>query len=222
MNNSFSAEAQSYQVRSVTTRQNIQRTSNGEFQDAVQRYELRRSSKPRQTQNNQQTTVITSKYVQMDNEGRNNNYDLEASRQSQRVLEKYQMNSQNSHYEVNRQSVKEVMDKYRRGRGTTTSQLQTTEVKYSAIPQPQYEQLQQKETVFEGRNSRYVEEQDYSQEKQMTLNYNTIQTKQQVYEVDYEQIKEDCQINDLYRRPEREDDVQIDLLESDYVSCNIF
>ncbi|CAD8077786.1 unnamed protein product [Paramecium sonneborni] len=222
MNNSFSAEGQTYQIRSVTSGQNIQRTSNLEFHDAVQRYEQRRSSRPRQTQNNQQTTVITSKYVQMENEGRNSNYDLEASRQSQRVVDKYQMNNQNSQYEVNRQSVKEVMDKYRRGRETTTSQFQTTEVKYSAVPQPQYEQLQQKETVYEGRNSRYVEEQDYSQDKQVTLNYNTIQTKQQVYEVDYEQIKEDCQISDIYRRPEREDDEQIDLLESDYVSCNIF
>ncbi|CAD8163660.1 unnamed protein product [Paramecium octaurelia] len=221
MNNSFSAEGQTYQVRTVTTSQNVQRTSNGEFQDAVQRYELRRSSRPRQTSNNQQNTVITSKYIQMENEGRNSNYDLEASRQSQRVVEKYQGNSQNSQYEVNRQSVKEVMDKYRRGRGTT-SQLQTTEVKYSAVPQPQYEQLQQKETVFEGRNSRYVEEQDYSQEKQVIINYNTIQTKQQVYEVDYEQIKEDCQVSDIYRRPEREEDEQVDLLDSDYVSCNIF
>ncbi|CAD8078441.1 unnamed protein product [Paramecium sonneborni] len=222
MNNSFSAEGQTYQIRTVTTSQNVQRTGNVEFQDAVQRYEQRRSSRPRQTQNNQQTTVINSKYVQMENEGRNSNYDLENSRQSQRVVEKYQINNQNSQYEVNRSSVKEVMDKYRRGRGTTTSQLQTTEVKYSAIPQPQYEQFQQKETIFEGRNSRYVEEQDYSQDKQVTLNYNTIQTKQQVYEVDYEQIKEDCQISDIYKRPEREDDEQIDLLDSDYVSCKIF
>ncbi|CAD8163570.1 unnamed protein product [Paramecium pentaurelia] len=200
MSNSFSQEIQTSYQKTITTSQNVQRTTDVDFQDAVQRYELRRSSKPKKQIINQKTGIVGNQYMQISTDDNINNYNFQSSKHQQRIVQKY--SNINSANEVNKYNVQEVKDEYERGK--SLGQLSKTEKYNFAGPLTEYEE-------------------EFTQQKENVLNYNGIQTQQITYQIDYEQIKEDCQYkSQQYKSPQREDDEQIQLLDTDYVSCKIF
>ncbi|CAK80538.1 unnamed protein product (macronuclear) [Paramecium tetraurelia] len=114
MSNSFSQEIQTSYQKTITKSQNVQRTTDVDFQDAVQRYELRRSSKPKKQMINQKNGVVENQYMQIATDDNENNYNFHSSSHSQRIVQKYTNIS--SAKEVNKYNVQEVKDDYERGK----------------------------------------------------------------------------------------------------------